>query len=176
MKRFVFGTLLLVLVCITFTLPSARADQGQSYVLDSQFWTVEYKISDVSVKRGQVVTLDVTFTAKVTVYDFSLQVRSGPVSLVHDNVWTFGQGSEIDRALPQLHTFQVNIPGDAATGTGYKLDLQLQGYNDTAKVNLKAFGFVIWYWRYQGWFSTESPQYTQDTTKLPEKEIVLTVT
>ena len=175
MKRLVLGTLLLLLVCITFTLPSARADQSQSYVLNSNFWTVEYKISDVLAKRGQRITLDVTFTAKVTIYDFSLKVLSNPVSLVPDDVWTFPT-HEIGKGLPQLHTFNVNIPDDAATGTKYQLDLQLRGYNDAAKVDWNLFGFQILYWRYEGWFSTENPQYTQDTKVIQGQSVVITVT
>jgi len=174
MKRLVFGTVLLILVCFTLTLPSTRADQGQSYVLDSKFWTVEYKISYVLVKPGQRITLDVTFTAKVTIHDFNLQVSSNPVSIVPDNVWTFPK-HEIEKSLPQLHTFEVNIPSDAAPGTKYQLDLQLQGYDDAAKVDWNLLGFQIVYWRFQGWFSTESPQYTQDT-KGTGQSIVITVT
>lgn len=180
MKRVVLGTFLFLLVCIPFTLPLARADQGQSCGLDSQYWTALCKISDVRVKAGERITIDVTFTAKVNIYDFSLKVKSGPTPIMQDNVWSFGQGSEIEAGVTQDHTFQANIPGDAATGNQYTLDLQLQGYNDTAKVNLGfnigSWRIEIWYWRQQGWFSTESPEYTQDTSTMPGKTIEITVT
>jgi len=177
MKRIVLGTLLLLLVCIAFTLPSARADQGQSHTLNSNFWTVQYMISDVNVVPGQVLTLHVTFTAKVTIYDFSLQVVSNPASLVVGSVWTFpASNGEILPDLSQLHTFQVNIPSSAAAGTEYQLDLQLQGYNDTAK-----FPFVNWGWlgfySYRGFFFLlEKPEYTQDTNTTLGQSIVVTVT
>ncbi|MGA3109011.1 MAG: hypothetical protein ABSD99_06080 [Candidatus Bathyarchaeia archaeon] len=177
MKRIVLGTLLLLLVCIVFTLPSARADQGQSHTLNSNFWTVQYMISDVNVVPGQLLTLYVTFTAKVTIYDFSLQVVSNPASLVAGSVWTFPTSNgEILPDLSQPHTFQVNIPSSAAAGTEYQLDLQLQGYNDTAK-----FPFVNWGWlgfySYRGvFFLIEKPEYTQDTNTTLGQSIVLTVT
>ena len=142
-------------------------------MLNSKFWTVEYTILDVNVVPGQVLTLDVTFTAKVTIYDFRLQVVSDPVSLVPGHAMTFG---EIEPGLPQPHTFQVSIPSTAATGTEYQLDLQLQGYNDTAK-----FPFLNWDWigfhTYRGFFFwTEGPEYTQDTNATLGQSIVLTVT
>ncbi len=177
MKRIALGTLLFLLFCIACTLPSAIADQDQSHTLNSNFWTVQYTISDVNVAPGQVLTLDITFTAKVTIYDFSLQVVSNPASLVADGVWTFPTpNDEILPDLSQPHTFQVNIPSNAATGTQYQLDLQLQGYNDTAK-----FPFVNWGWlgfySYRGFFFLmEKPEYTQDTNTTLGQSIVLTVT
>ena len=176
MKRIALRTLLLLLVCIAFTLPSARADQGQSHTLNSNFWTVQYMISDVNVVPGQVLTLYVTFTAKVTIYDFSLQVLSNPASLVIGSVWTFPTSNgEILPDLSEPHTFQVNIPSNAATGTEYQLDLQLQGYNDTAK-----FPYVDWdgigFHSYRGFFFLkESPEYTQVTNATLGQSIVISV-
>ena len=176
MKRIAFGTLFL-LVCIAFTLPSAIADQGQSYTMNSNFWTVQYMISDVNVVPGQALILDVNFTAKVTIYDFSLQVVSNPASLVLSSVWTFPTpNGEILPDLSQPHTFQVNIPSSATTGTQYQLDLQLQGYNDTAKFPFENWGWIGFY-SYRGFFFLkETPEYTQDTNTTLEQSIVLTVT
>lgn len=171
MKRLVFGTLLLILVCLTFTLPPARADEGQSYVLDSNYWKVEYRISYIHVKPGQTINLDITFTAKVRIYDVKLEVLSNPVNLVADNVLRF---DEIASDLPQPYTFHVKIPDAASPGTKYELNLLLQGYKGPPWLGLYWFG-LHWYCR--GWLcSGESPQYTQDTIKLPANSIVLTVT
>lgn len=167
MKRLALGTLLLVLAFSTVTLPSARSDEGQLNVWRSDLWNVEYKISYLNVKPGQVITLDITFTANVAIYDFRLEVLCDPISLVSDNTWTF---EHIAAGLPQLHTFQVKIPDSAATGTKYKLDLLIQGYSDPPL-------FTLLGWHFRGlWIWTEKPQYTGDTGKLQEKSIVITVT
>ena len=179
MKRLVVGTVLFLLVCTTLTLPSARADEGQSCGFDSPYWTVECTISSVRVPHGQGFTVDVTVTAKLTIYDFSLTVKSGPTSIVPDNVWSFDQGSKMDNGVTRHHTFQGNIPSAAATGDQYTLYMVVQGYNDTAKVNwgfnIGSWRITIWYWRQQGWFSTESPEYTQDTSTIG-KTIEITAT
>jgi hypothetical protein len=138
-------------------------------VLSSNYWKVEYRISYVHVKPGQTINLDITFTAKVMIYDLKLEVLSNPVNLVTDNVLRF---NEIAPVLPQPYTFHVKIPDAAVPGTSYKLDLLIQGYSDAPWLNIRLDG-----WSCRGFFcSGESPQYTQDTTKLQANSIVLTVT
>jgi len=173
LKRLIVNVLLLLVVCLSTTFPLASADRDQSHVLNSGFWTVYYTISDVSVVPGQVLALNVNFTGKVTVYDFRFQVVSNPASLVTGSVWTF---PEILPDLMQRHTFFITISTSAATGTQYEIDLQLQGYNDTAR-----FPFLSWDWigfhAYRGFFFwMESPEYTQTTNATLGQSIVLTVT
>jgi len=166
MKRLVFGTLLLILVCLPFTLPPARSAEVRTYTLRSKAWNIDYTISDVRVNPGQIVTLDINFTANVLIYDLKLEVLSNPVQLVTGPPWGF---KEIRSSLLQRHTFQVKIPDDAARGSKYNLDLLLQGYNDPPWFDL--FG-----WRPHGLlFWVEQPQYTGDTRGHEENSIVITV-
>ena len=169
--------MMFLVVCMCVVLPPASAGQSQLHVLNSKFWTVQYMISDVNVVPGQVLTLSVNFTAKVTIYDFRLQVVSNPASLVTSGVWTFPTANgEILPDLTQRNTFLVTIPTSAVAGTQYEIDLQLQGYNDTAR-----FPFISWDWvgfhSYRGFiFRMEKPEYTQTTNATLGQSIVLTVT
>jgi len=167
MKRFMFGALLLILVCLTFTLPSVKSDDSQTFTLPYGAWNIHYTISDAHVTPGQAVNLDITLTPNVVVYDFRLQATSTPdSSLVTDNVWRF---QEIKAGEQQSHTFVVKIPANEAPGT-YNIDLRIQGYNDTA--------YLEWYpyWSCRGSLCFgETPQYTQDTSTLSGYSIVLIV-
>jgi len=166
MKRLTFGTLLVVLVCLTFTLPSARADNGKTFTLTYTAWNIGYTISDVTVKRGQIVTLSIDFTPTVLIYDLRIEALPSPISLGSIGPWTF---KEIRSGERQLQTFQVRIPENAAAGANYHLDLRIQGYNDAPLFDF--FGWRphgTWYW----W--AESPQYSQDTRDLQGYSIVIT--
>ena len=171
--RLVITTFMILVICTSFTLSSVGAEQTQTYTMNSQLWIVQYTISATNVVPNQVVIVQVTFTPKIRIYDFSLQPVTNPVSLVTGRSMSF---EEIDPGLPQIQTFQVTIPGSATTGTKYQLDLQLQGYNDTAKVDVKLLGFRILYWRYQSYpWMPESPEYVQDTNSTLGQSIVITV-
>jgi hypothetical protein len=107
MKKLVFGTFLMILVCLTLTLPSVRADNGQTLTLTYIAWNIEYTINTVIVARGQSANLDVVLTANVEVHDLNLQVVSTPgSSLITDNTWGF----EDMRPTEQQHqTFTVTV-------------------------------------------------------------------
>jgi len=166
MKGLVFGTLLLLLVCSSFTLPLARSDEGNMFTWRPQGCNITYRISNVSVRQGQIVTLYVNLTTTARIYDLRLEVLSNPVQLVTEPVWGF---DEIESGLPQPHTFRIRIPDDAAKGTRYSLDLLLTGYND-------APWLTLWSWHLRGFlFWPEHPQYTGDTRDIKGNSIVITV-
>jgi hypothetical protein len=159
---------LLILVCLAPTLPWVRADGGSTLTLRYAAWNIDYTISAVNVTPGEAVNLDITLTPNLEVYDLRLQATSTPDSSLLTDHWGF---QDIKPGEVQHHTFTVRIPASAARGTTYHIDLLIQGYNDTA--------FLEWYPSFscRGWFCLrESPQYIQDTTKLPGNSIVLTVT
>ena len=165
MKRLAFSVLLLVLVCLPFTFPRAGSAEGTTYRLNSDAWTIDYRISSVQINPGQIITLEINFTANVLIYDLRLEVLSNPARLVGKPVWEF---PEIRPGLPQRHTFEVKIPDDAPRGTKYSLDLLIRGYNDT--------GFELFGWRFRGfWIWAEQPQYTGDTREHKENSVVITV-
>jgi hypothetical protein len=134
------------------------------------WWTVQYTILEVNVPPGGASdTLYVGFTAKVPIYDCSLTaVPSGASFVIQNNVWTIinAQNHELLPNILQQHNFRITIPNTAQPGNQYYINLLIQGYNDTAKVNLTIFGHQFLYWRYQGSnpFAAEIPEYTQDTT------------
>ena len=167
MKRFMFGTLMLVLVILSLTLPSIN---GQSLTLTYSAWSVDYTISAVNLNLGESANLYITLRANVDVYDLRLRVISTPGPLVQNNDWLI---QCIDAGEQSNNTFTVQIPTTALPGT-YHLDLLIQGYNDAAWLGIDLYPHYPW--SCHGIFCTETPQYTQDTSKLQGSSIVLTVT